>query len=194
MVISPSSLAPGNFAISSPKTVPLPPPSQPPPASFLRPKNNWKGIPAKGMGKNTLKTLKFPDNAWLYPDFTPLSRLSGCFSPIPFAGIPFGPFQSYKVSGVIRANRFARFARIGWFARIGNSSDSGESAWRAIKIGVSIANANRVANRPCFQSYESKGWMGQGWLAIQESVAIAVAMPWEKNIRAARLQNEIAPE
>ena len=61
------------------------------------------------------------------------------------------------LSGVIRANRFARFARIGWFARIGNSSDSCESAWRAIKIGVSIANdsresiraANRVANRPC---------------------------------------------
>ena len=52
--------------------------------------------------------------------------------------------------GVIRANRFARFARIG------NSSDSGESARRAIKIGVSSANdsresirANRVANRPC---------------------------------------------
>ena len=60
------------------------------------------------------------------------------------------------LSGVIRANRFARFARIGWFARIGNSNDSGESAWRAINIGVSIANdsrelirANRVANRPC---------------------------------------------
>ena len=60
------------------------------------------------------------------------------------------------LSGVIRANRFARFARIGWFARIGNSSDSCELAWRAIKIGVSIANdsresirANRVANRPC---------------------------------------------
>ena len=31
------------------------------------------------------------------------------------------------LSGVIRPNRFARFARIGWFARIGNSSDSGES-------------------------------------------------------------------
>ena len=31
------------------------------------------------------------------------------------------------LSGVIRANRFARFARIGWFARIGNSSDSGEA-------------------------------------------------------------------
>ena len=49
-----------------------------------------------------------------------------------------------------------RFARIGWFARIGTSSDSRESAWCAIKIGVSIANdsresirANRVANRPC---------------------------------------------
>ena len=61
-----------------------------------------------------------------------------------------------ELSGVIRANRFARFARIGWFARIGNSSDSCESAWRAIKIGVSIVNdsrewlrANRVANRPC---------------------------------------------
>ena len=37
------------------------------------------------------------------------------------------------LSGVIRANRFARFARIGWFARIGNSSDSRESAWCAIK-------------------------------------------------------------
>ena len=61
-----------------------------------------------------------------------------------------------RLCGVIRANRFARFARIGWFARIGNSSDSGESAWRAIKLGVSVANdsresirANRVANRPC---------------------------------------------
>ena len=60
------------------------------------------------------------------------------------------------LSGVIRANRFARFARIGWFSRIGNSNDSCESAWRATKIGVSIANdsresirANRVANRPC---------------------------------------------
>ena len=45
---------------------------------------------------------------------------------------------------------------VAWFARIGNSSDSCESAWHAIKIGVSIANdsresirANRVANRPC---------------------------------------------
>ena len=38
------------------------------------------------------------------------------------------------LSGVIRANRFARFAQSG--ARIGNSSDSGESASRAIKIGV----------------------------------------------------------
>ena len=47
------------------------------------------------------------------------------------------------LSGVIRANRFARFARIGWLARIGNSSDSCESAWRAIKIGVSIANDSR---------------------------------------------------
>ena len=41
------------------------------------------------------------------------------------------------LSDVVRANRFARFARIG------NSSDSGESAWRAIKIGVSIANDSR---------------------------------------------------
>ena len=59
-------------------------------------------------------------------------------------------------SGVIRANRFARFARIGGVARIGNSDDSGEWAWRAIKIGAWIANdlcesirANRVANLPC---------------------------------------------
>ena len=50
---------------------------------------------------------------------------------------------SPPLSGVIRANRFARFARIGWFARIGNSNDSGESAWRAIKIGVWIANELR---------------------------------------------------
>ena len=56
----------------------------------------------------------------------------------------------------------ARFTRIdshdsreSGFARIGNSSDSGASAWRAIKIGVSIVNdscesirANHVANRP----------------------------------------------
>ena len=49
----------------------------------------------------------------------------------------------YELSGVIRANRLARFARTGWFARIGNSSDSGESAWRAIKLGVSIANDSR---------------------------------------------------
>ena len=61
------------------------------------------------------------------------------------------------LSGVIRANRFARFARSGWFARIGNSSDLCESAWRAIKIGVQLRmirnwtpiRANRVANRPC---------------------------------------------
>ena len=66
------------------------------------------------------------------------------------------PWGCSELSGVIRANRFARFARIGWFAPIGNSSDSCESAWRAIKIGGSIANdsresicANRVANRPC---------------------------------------------
>ena len=65
-------------------------------------------------------------------------------------------YISLELSGVICANRFARFARIGWFARIRNSSDLCESAWRAIKIGVSIANdsresirANRVANRPC---------------------------------------------
>ena len=31
--------------------------------------------------------------------------------------------SSVALSGVIRANRFARFARIGWFARIGSSSD-----------------------------------------------------------------------
>ena len=56
---------------------------------------------------------------------------------------------SEALSGVIRANRFARLARIGWFSRIRNSSDSCESAWRAMKIGASIANesrANRVAN------------------------------------------------
>ena len=34
---------------------------------------------------------------------------------------------------MIRANRFARFARFRWSARIGNSSDSCESDWRAIK-------------------------------------------------------------
>ena len=53
------------------------------------------------------------------------------------------------LSGVIRANRFAR---IGWFVRIGNSSDSCESARRGIKIGVPIANDSREsirANRPC---------------------------------------------
>ena len=67
----------------------------------------------------------------------------------------FSP-KIWALSGVIRANRFARFARITRFARIGNSNDSGELAWRAIKIEVSIANdsresirANRVANRPC---------------------------------------------
>ena len=48
-----------------------------------------------------------------------------------------------ELSGVIRANGFARFARIGWFARIGNWSDSCQSAWRAIKTGVSIANDSR---------------------------------------------------
>ena len=32
---------------------------------------------------------------------------------------------------------------VAWFARIGNSSESCESAWRAIKIGVSIANDSR---------------------------------------------------
>ena len=55
-----------------------------------------------------------------------------------------------------------------WFARIGNSSDSCESAWRTIKIRVSIANdsresirANRVAlhflkcSGPFFQSVKS---------------------------------------
>ena len=52
-----------------------------------------------------------------------------------------------KLRGVIRANRFAQFARIGWFARIGNSSDSGKSAWRAIKIGVSSANDSGESNR-----------------------------------------------
>ena len=35
-------------------------------------------------------------------------------------------FANRKLSGVIRANRFARFARIRRFARIGNSSGSGE--------------------------------------------------------------------
>ena len=45
---------------------------------------------------------------------------------------------------------------VAWFARIGHSSDSRESAWRAIKIGIWIANdsyksirANRIANRLC---------------------------------------------
>ena len=60
----------------------------------------------------------------------------------------------FGLSGMIRANRFAWFTRssIGWFARIGNSSASGESAWRARKIGVSVANDSREsirANRPC---------------------------------------------
>ena len=39
----------------------------------------------------------------------------------------------FELSSVIRASQFARFVRIGWFARIGNSSDSCESAWRAKK-------------------------------------------------------------
>ena len=52
-------------------------------------------------------------------------------------------FHIFKLSGVIRANRFARIVPIRWFARIGNSSDSCELAWRAIKIGVSIANYSR---------------------------------------------------
>ena len=48
------------------------------------------------------------------------------------------------LGGVIRANLFARFAWIKWFGRIGNSSHLCESAWRAIKIGVStIANDSR---------------------------------------------------
>ena len=54
---------------------------------------------------------------------------------------------SRRLSGVIRANRFARFARIR-FARIGNLSDSGESARRAIRIGVSIANDARACESP----------------------------------------------
>ena len=60
-----------------------------------------------------------------------------------FLFFPWPRFFKDRLSGVIRANRFARFARIGWFARIGNSSDSGESAWYAINIGVSIANDSR---------------------------------------------------
>ena len=44
---------------------------------------------------------------------------------------------SVKLIGVIRANRFAQFARISR-ARIGNSSGSCESAWRAIKIGCRL--------------------------------------------------------
>ena len=69
-------------------------------------------------------------------------------------------FTKYpELSGVIRAiGWFARFVRIGWFARIGNSSDSGESAWRAIKIGASIANDSResFANCPCHKDPEIK--------------------------------------
>ena len=45
----------------------------------------------------------------------------------------------WGLCGVSRANRFARFARIGWLERIGNSSDSGESATR-YKHRVSVAN------------------------------------------------------
>ena len=49
---------------------------------------------------------------------------------------------------------------VAWFARIGNSSDSCESALRAMKTGVSFARidsresirANRVANCPCTKS------------------------------------------
>ena len=37
--------------------------------------------------------------------------------------------------------------RIPRFARIGNSSDSGESSWHAVKIGVSIANDSRESIR-----------------------------------------------
>ena len=72
-----------------------------------------------------------------------------------------------SLSGVIRANGFARFARIGWLARIGNSNDSGDSAWCAIyknrgfncewfaRIASRIARATKLAasdprsQKPC---------------------------------------------
>ena len=78
-----------------------------------------------GMAKVRLADLNGPKMDLFRPKWTKMDH--------------FGPF----LSGVIRANRFARFARIGWFARIGTSSDACESAWRAIKIGVSTANDSR---------------------------------------------------
>ena len=62
----------------------------------------WKGpkeIPAKGMGKNTLKTPwnspTTPENIMKIPWIYPFSWLSGFFSLSPFAGILFGPFQYF---------------------------------------------------------------------------------------------------
>ena len=63
-----------------------------------------KGIPAKGMGTNTLKVKrkgKFRAYSGYFQGvFRYCQGFSGCFQgvfsvffPIPFAGIPFGPFQ-----------------------------------------------------------------------------------------------------
>ena len=47
--------------------------------------------------------------------------------------------------------------RIGWFARITSSSDLCESAWRAINIGVSIANDSRESR--CESPVPLRSWI-----------------------------------
>ena len=109
--------------------------------------------PPKFRGRPSKNTIKQGAS-----DTPPLLNLGGESARPEFRG--YGVTGQGKLSGVIRANRFARFVRIGRFARIGNSSDSCESAWCAIKIGVSItrialriARATKKANLTVLQPF-----------------------------------------
>ena len=111
---------PGNLRLGPPYTAGVPRPSGP-----QIPSKSQKGLPGPP-GMECQKSVK---------NVSQRTRRIRC---IPLAGC-FGTQQPQpsQLSGVIRANRFARFVRIGWFARIGNSSESCEVAWCTINIGVS---------------------------------------------------------
>ena len=65
--------------------------------------NSWKGpegIPGKGIGKNTLKTLwKHHETPWKYPENTlknPQIHDIQYFFPMPFVGMPFALFLKFE--------------------------------------------------------------------------------------------------
>ena len=93
-----------------------------------------KGLPAKGMGKNTLKVKKKGKFRVFSGCFQVLSGVFRVFFPIPFAGIPFGPIQ------------FIRYRPKGVFGKgVGNSQNASEMRQKCVK------NASEMRqNGSCF--------------------------------------------